>query len=120
MHSPSATDSSIRRQPTGTRRAPFAEGNNGVFTNPVLQEIGAKYGKTTGQVMLRWLIQRGIAVIPKSVRKKRMEENFAVFDFSLTEDDMARIRTLDTGKSTIYDEMDPKMARFISSMKIHD
>lgn len=100
--------------------APFAEGNNNVFTNPVLQQIGAKYGKTTGQVMLRWPIQRGIAVIPKSVRRERMAENFAVFDFALSDEDMEQIRTLDTGRSTVYDEMDPKSALFIGQMKIHD
>ena len=87
--------------------APFAEGQNGVFKNPVLQAIGDKYGKTTGQVMLRWLIQRNIPVIPKTVHKERMIENMNVFDFRLSEEDMELIRTLDTGKSVIYDEMNP-------------
>ena len=68
--------------------APFAEGNNDVFRTPLLQKIGEKYGKTVGQVMLRWLLQRDIAVIPKSVRKERMQENFDVFDFELTPADM--------------------------------
>lgn len=100
--------------------APFAEGNNDVFRAPLLQAIAAKHGKTTGQVMLRWLIQRGIVVIPKTVRKERMLENIAVFDFALDADDMEQIATLDTGKSTIYDEMDPKMALYIGKIKIHE
>lgn len=100
--------------------APFAEGNNHIFTNPILQEIAAKYGKTTGQVMLRWLLQRDIVVIPKSTHKERMAENLDVFDFNLSGEDMEVIRTLDTGKSTIYDEMDPHIAMAIGKMKIHD
>ncbi len=100
--------------------APFAEGNNDVFRAPLLRAIAAKHGKTTGQVMLRWLIQRGIVVIPKTVRKERMLENIAVFDFALDADDMEQIATLDTGKSTIYDEMDPKMALYIGKIKIHE
>ena len=100
--------------------APFAEGANHVFTNPVLQEIARKHGKTTGQVMLRWLLQRGIVVIPKSVHKERMQENLDVFDFQLDEADMQAIRSLDTKTSPIYDEMDPQRAVFIGKMKIHD
>lgn len=100
--------------------APFAEGANHVFTNPVLQEIARKHGKTTGQVMLRWLLQRGIVVIPKSVHKERMQENLDVFDFQLDEADMQAIRSLDTKNSPIYDEMDPQRALFIGKMKIHD
>lgn len=100
--------------------APFAEGNNGVFQNPLLAEIAKKHGRTVGQVMLRWLIQRNVVVIPKSVRKERMAENLSVFDFELDAEDMAKIRTLDTRKSTIYDEMDPKQAMFIGSHKIHE
>lgn len=100
--------------------APFAEGNNDVFKNPVLLQIAHKYNKTTGQVMLRWLLQRGIVVIPKSVHKERMEENMNVFDFQLDETDMEAIRSLDTKKSTIYDEMDPQISLFIGSRKIHD
>ncbi len=97
--------------------APFAEGNNDVFNAPILKEIGAKHGKTTGQVMLRWLIQRGFSVIPKTVRKARMEENFNVFDFSLDESDMAAIKSMDTGKSTIYDETDPEVAIWIGTYR---
>ncbi|WP_029759073.1 aldo/keto reductase [Fusobacterium nucleatum] len=100
--------------------APFAEGNNDIFNNPVLKEIANKYGKTTGQIMLRWLLQRNIAVIPKSVRKERMKENFDVFGFELKEEDMQKIKELDTRKSTIYDEMDPKIALSIGQMKIHE
>ena len=100
--------------------APFAEGNDQVFTQPVLQQIAAKHGRTTGQVMLRWLLQRGIAVIPKTVHKERMAENFDVFGFTLDEEDMEQIRGLDRKKSTIYDEMDPQSAVYIGSLKIHD
>ena len=100
--------------------APFAEGNDQVFTQPVLQKIAAKHGRTTGQVMLRWLLQRGIAVIPKTVHKERMAENFDVFGFTLDEEDMEQIRGLDRKKSTIYDEMDPQSAVYIGSLKIHD
>lgn len=100
--------------------APFAEGNQDVFTNPVLQAIAQKHGKTTGQVMLRWLLQRGIVVIPKTVHKQRMEENIQVFDFALDDADMQQIQSLDTGRSTIYDEMNPQMAMAIGQVKIHD
>lgn len=99
---------------------PFAEGNNDVFNTPLLKEIAEKYGKTTGQIMLRWLIQRNVVVIPKTVHKERMEENLNIFDFTLAAEDMERIRTLDTGKSTVYDEMDPEQALFIGQVKIHE
>lgn len=100
--------------------APFAEGNNDVFHTPLLMDIAAKHGKTVGQVMLRWLLQRDIVVIPKTVHKARMQENIDVFDFTLDEEDMKAIRTLDTGKSTIYDEMDPHIAMTIGKMTIHE
>lgn len=100
--------------------APFAEGNDDVFAQPVLKEIAKKHGRTTGQVMLRWLLQRGIAVIPKTVHRERMEENFDVFGFALDAEDMERIRSLDRRASTIYDEMDPQNALYIGSLKIHD
>jgi len=83
--------------------APFAEGMKGTFTDPTLQAIAAKHGKTTAQVMLRWNIQRGVVVIPKSVHRSRMEENFKVFDFSLDAGDMARIATLDKGRPSMLD-----------------
>ncbi len=97
--------------------APFAEGKNDVFNVPLLREIAAKHNKSTAQVMLRQLIQRGFSVIPKTVRKSRMEENFDVFDFTLDDSDMAAIRTLDLGKSLIYDETDPETAIWIAGYK---
>lgn len=95
--------------------APFAEGNNDVFNVPVLKEIGEKYGKSTGQVMLRWLLQRDIIVIPKSVKKERMKQNIDVFDFELTAEDIEKIAMLDTGKSTIHDPQDLETARWIGT-----
>ena len=100
--------------------APFAEGNNDIFRTPLIQKIAETYGKTVGQVMLRWLSQRDIVAIPKSVRKERMQENFDIFDFELTSKDMEALRTLDTGKSTIYDEMDPHVAMNIGKVTFHD
>ena len=85
---------------------PLAEGANGFFTNPLLTEIGAKYGKSVAQVALRSLIQRGIIVIPKSVKKERMAQNIDLFDFSLSDEDMTAIRTLDTGRGVIVDFTD--------------
>ena len=87
--------------------APFAEGKNGIFNNEVLKAIGAKYGKTTGQVILHWLIQRGIIVIPKSVHLERQKENFDVFDFELSDDDMKKLSELDTNTSQFFDHHDP-------------
>ena len=88
---------------------PFAEGKNDLFTNPVLAEIGEAHGKSVAQVALRWLTQRGVVVIPKSVRRERMEENLDVFDVTLTDDEMARIAALDTGESQFFDHRDPAM-----------
>ena len=88
---------------------PFAEGRNNLFSDPILTEIGAAHDKSVGQVVLRWLIQRNVVVIPKSVRPERMKENLDVFDFELTDDDMARIATLDTGASQFFDHRDPAM-----------
>lgn len=82
---------------------PFAEGRNNLFTNPVLAGIGRKYGKSVAQVVLRWHLQRGVVAIPKSVHKERMEENFAIEDFMLTEEDMATISVMDTARSLILD-----------------
>jgi diketogulonate reductase-like aldo/keto reductase len=98
--------------------APFAEGNNDVFNAPVLKEIGEKYGKSTGQVMLRWLIQRDVIVIPKSVKKERMKQNIDVFDFELAAEDMERIAAMDTGKSTIHDPQDLETARWIGTFTV--
>lgn len=96
--------------------APFAEGRNGAFDNEVLKEIAAKYGKTTAQVMLRWNIQRGVVVLPKSTHKERMEENFNVFDFVLTNDDMEKIATLDTKTSSFFSHQDPAMVEWFVKM----
>ena len=82
---------------------PFAEGRNGLFSNPLLTAIGHKYSKTAAQVVLRWHLQQGIVAIPKSVHKERMAENFGIGDFSLTATDMAAIADLDTGHSLILD-----------------
>lgn len=99
---------------------PFAEGKHGIFTNPVLAEIAAKHGKTVGQVVLRWNIQRGVVVIPKSVHKNRMEENIAVWDFTLDGDDMKKIAALDIGHSEIVNHSDPAFVKMINTWKIHE
>ena len=87
---------------------PFAEGKNDYFNNPVLKEIGAGHGKSAAQVALRFLIQSGVVVIPKSTHVERMEENFNVFDFELTADEMARVEALDSGESLFFSHYDPK------------
>ncbi|KRL89973.1 aldo/keto reductase [Lactobacillus kalixensis] len=87
--------------------APFAEGKHNLFTNETIAEIGKKYGKANGQVILRWLMQRDIVVIPKSVHKNRMEENFDVFDFELSDDDMKKMAELDRNESQFFDHRDP-------------
>lgn len=98
---------------------PFAEGKHGIFTHPVLTAIGEKYGKTAAQVALRWNVQRGVVVIPKSVHKDRMEQNFAIWDFALSEDDMQKIAQLDLGHSEIVDHSDPAFVKMLHNMKIH-
>ena len=90
---------------------PLAEGRNGFFTNPVLEGIGRKYGKSVAQVALRWLTQRDVIVIPKSVHVERMEQNLDIFDFTLSVDDMAAIATLDTGKSVFFDHHAPETVK---------
>ena len=97
---------------------PFAEGKNGLFSNEILADIGAKHGKTIAQVVLRWLIQRGIVAIPKSVRKERMAENFAVFDFALDDQDIAAIATLDQKASAFFDHRDPAMVKWLGTRKL--
>ena len=99
---------------------PFAEGNHGIFTHPVLTKIGQKYGKSAAQVALRWNVQRGVTVIPKSVHKERMEQNLAIWDFQLSDEDMAEIAALDIGHSEIVDHSDPKFVQMLHSMKIHE
>lgn len=94
---------------------PFAEGKNGIFQNELLRSIAVRHGKSVAQVILRWLTQRGVVAIPKSVRKERMQENFAVFDFELGAEDMAAIATLDTKRSQFFDHRDPEMVKWIST-----
>jgi len=96
--------------------APFGEGRGGLFQNEVLAAIGAKYGKSTAQVMLRWHIQRGVVVIPKSTHFERMVENFNVFDFALTDEDMAAIATLDKKQSSFFSHYDPGMVEWFAKM----
>ena len=99
--------------------APFAEGRRSIFNNPTVKAIAGRHGKTTAQVMLRWLNQRGVVVIPKSVSKARMAENLDIFDFTLDDEDMRRMAVLDTGKSPIYDDQDLPTVRGIGLHKIH-
>lgn len=96
---------------------PFAEGRNGLFTNPTLTGIGSKYGKTAAQVALRYLIQRDVIVIPKSTHVERMRQNMDVFDFSLGEEDMAAIAALDEGKSLFFSHYDPETVNFLLNYK---
>ncbi|MGW6906847.1 aldo/keto reductase [Streptomyces sp. NPDC054940] len=96
----------------------FAESKNGLFTNPVLSQIGAKHGKSVAQVVLRWLTQRGVVAIPKSVRPERMAENLDVFDFELTDDQMAAIATLETGSTLFFDHHDPAMVTWLSARRL--
>ena len=96
--------------------APFAEGKNDLFHNETLRGIGEKYGKTIAQVVLRWLLQRGVVCIPKSAKRERMEENFQVFDFTLSETDMETIAALDTGKSCFFDHRDPAVVENLAGM----
>ncbi|MEW9526230.1 aldo/keto reductase [Agrobacterium radiobacter] len=97
---------------------PFAEGKNGLFTNELLQSIGKKHGKSIAQVVLRWLIQRNIVAIPKSVRKERMAENFSVFDFELDQEDVAAIGSLDQKASSFFDHRDPAMVKWLGTRKL--
>ena len=99
---------------------PFAEGKHGIFTHPVLSEIGKKYNKTAAQVALRWNIDRGVVVIPKSVHYERIEQNIDVWDFKLDEEDMKAIEKLDIGKSEIVDHFNPEFVKMIHSVKVHE
>lgn len=96
--------------------APFGEGRGGLFANPVLAQIGAKHGKSTAQVMLRWHMQRGVVAIPKSTHIERMEENLNVFDFVLSEEEMQAIAALDTAKSAFFSHQDPAMVEWFAKM----
>ena len=95
--------------------APFAEGKNNTFSNELLVSIGEKYDKSAAQVVLRWLIQREVVVIPKTVKKNRMKENFNVFDFELSDEDMESIRSLDTGESQFFSHRDPEIIKWFAS-----
>jgi len=97
---------------------PFAEGKNGLFSNDVLRSIADKHGKSIAQVVLRWLNQRGIVAIPKSVRKERMAENFAIFDFELDQDDLGSIATLDRKESSFFDHRDPEKVKWLGTRKV--
>jgi 2,5-diketo-D-gluconate reductase A len=97
---------------------PFAEGKNNIFHYDLLQSIAGKYKKSIAQVILRWLIQRSVVAIPKSVRKERMEENFNVFDFKLSGEDMEAIKTLDTNANSFFDHRDPKMVKWLGERQI--
>ena len=99
---------------------PFAEGKYGIFTHPVLSKIGEKYGKSAAQVALRWNVDRGVVVIPKSVHKERMAQNMDIWDFSLSSEDMAEIAKLDTGHSEIVNHYDPAFVKMLHGKKIHD
>ncbi len=95
---------------------PFAEGRNGLFSDPVLTEIGAAHGKSSAQIALRFLIQSNVIAIPKSVRKERMEENLDVFGFTLSEDEMSRISSLDSGESLFFSHYDPSTVEFLTGL----
>lgn len=99
---------------------PFAEGKNNIFHNELLLSIAGKYNKSIAQVILRWLVQRNVIAIPKSVRKERMEENFNVFDFSLAGSDMNAIRSLDTNTSSFFDHRDPAMVKWLGERTLND
>jgi 2,5-diketo-D-gluconate reductase A len=96
---------------------PFAEGRNDLFHNDVLQGIALRHGKSVAQVVLRWLTERGIVAIPKSVRRERMAENIAIFDFDLTPEDLQAIASLDTGKSAFFDHRDPEVVKRLAGAR---
>ena len=97
---------------------PLAEGRHGIFTHPVLTEIGAKYGKTAAQIALKWNAQRGVSILPKSVHVERMKQNFDIWDFTLSDEDMKKIAALDLGHSEIVDHSDPAFVKMINGFKI--
>lgn len=97
---------------------PFAEGKNDLFSNPTLAEIGAVHGKSVAQVVLRWLIQRGVVVVQKSVRPERMRENIDVFDYELTDDEMERIASMDRGDSLFFDHRDPQVVSWMATRRL--
>ena len=99
---------------------PFAEGRNNLFQNELLLSIAAKYKKSLAQVVLRWLTQRGVVVIPKSVKKERIIENFNIFDFELNDEDMAAIKTLDMKTSSFFDHRDPAIIKWMGTRKLEE
>lgn len=99
---------------------PFAEGKNDIFNNQLLKNIGIKYNKSIAQIVLRWLTQRGVVAIPKSVRKERMAENLNSLDFELTPKEMEDIKSLDTSASSFFDHRDPKMVKWLGERKMND
>jgi 2,5-diketo-D-gluconate reductase A len=98
--------------------APFAEGRNNLFTNDTLLGVGRKHGKSVAQVVMRWLVQRGVVALAKSVRRDRMIENLAVFDFVLDEDEMTRIAALDTGQSAFFSHRDPAIVKWMAERRL--
>jgi len=98
---------------------PLAEGNHGIFTDPVFTEIGKKYGKSAAQVVLRWNVQRGVSILPKSVHVERMEQNIDIWDFVLTEEEMAKVAEKDLGHSEIVDHSSPAFVKMLCGMNIH-
>jgi 2,5-diketo-D-gluconate reductase A len=109
-------DYGVRPQAWG----PLAEGKHGIFTHPVLSEIGKKYGKTAAQIALRWNIDRGVSVIPKSVHEERIKQNSDLWDFRLSDEDMTAIAKMDIGHSEIVDHSDPAFVKMLHSWKLHD
>lgn len=99
---------------------PLAEGKHNIFSHPVLSEIGEKYGKTPAQIALKWNVQRGVVIIPKSTHIERMEQNIDIWDFELTEKEMTQITKLDLGRSEIVDHSDPAFIKMIHSLKVHE
>ena len=97
---------------------PLAEGKHGIFSHPVLSEIGAKYGKTAAQIALKWNTQRGVSILPKSVHVERMEQNIDIWDFTLSDEDMQKIAELDLGHSEIVDHNSPEFVKALNGMKV--
>ena len=97
---------------------PLAEGKHGIFTHPVLTEIGKKHGKTAAQIALKWNVQRGVSILPKSVHKERIEQNFDIWNFTISDEDMKKIDTLDLKHSEIINHNNPEVVKYILSAKV--
>jgi 2,5-diketo-D-gluconate reductase A len=113
-----STDFMVENKVQAEAWAPFAEGKNEMFHNPVLAQIAARYNKSIGQVVLRWLVQRGVVALAKTVRRERMVENLDVFDFSLSDDDVNAIATLETGNSSFFSHQDPAIIKWMQSRRL--